>query len=40
MAEGPEGIVKATCDAIEAAVDKYKDGVIEQVDSALIEDWF
>ncbi|RGU91303.1 FAD-binding oxidoreductase [Clostridium sp. AF15-17LB] len=40
MAEGPEGIVKATCDAIEAAVDKYKDGIIEQVDSALIEDWF
>lgn len=40
MAEGPEGIVKATCEAIESAVDKYKEGIIEQVDSQLIEDWF
>lgn len=40
MAEGPEGIVKATCEAIESAVDMYRDGIIEQVDSGLIEDWF
>ena len=40
MAEGPEGIVKATCQAIEAAAEKFKDGIIEQVDSQLIEEWF
>lgn len=40
MAEGPEGIVKATCDAIENAVEKFKDGIVEPVDSQLIEDWF
>jgi alkyldihydroxyacetonephosphate synthase len=40
MSEGPKGIVDATCDAIEAAVEKYKDGIIEPVDSTLIEDWF
>ncbi len=40
MAEGPEGIVKATGDAIEAAVRKFGEGVIEQVDSRLIEEWF
>jgi len=40
MAEGNKGIVDATCAGIEEAVEKYRDGVIEQVDSQLIEDWF
>ena len=40
MAEGPEGIVSATSGAIEAAVEKFKGGIVEQVDDALIEDWF
>ncbi len=40
MAEGPKGIVKATVEAIEEAVEKFKDGIIKQVDSQLIEDWF
>jgi alkyldihydroxyacetonephosphate synthase len=40
MAEGPEGIVKATGEAIEEAVEKFKDGIIEHVDSAHIENWF
>lgn len=40
MAEGPEGIVRATCQAIEAAVEKFRDGIVEQVDSQLIENWF
>lgn len=40
MAEGPQAIVEATGAGIEAAVQKFQDGVIEQVDSALIEDWF
>ena len=40
MAEGPKGIVKATGEAIEEAVEKYKDGLVKHVDSQLIEDWF
>lgn len=40
MAEGPRGIVDATCQAIEEAVERFKAGVVEQVDSQLIEDWF
>ena len=40
MAEGPKGIVEATGAAIEAAVEKYADGIIEKVDSSLIEGWF
>ncbi|WP_022666500.1 FAD-binding oxidoreductase [Desulfospira joergensenii] len=40
MAEGPEGIVQATGKAIEEAVEKFKDGIVEQVDSRLIQDWF
>lgn len=40
MAEGNKGIVDATCSGIEIAVEKYKDGIVEQVDSKLIEDWF
>lgn len=40
MAEGPKGIVDAASQAIEEAVEKYKEGIIEQVDSGLIEEWF
>lgn len=40
MSEGPKGIVDATCDAIEAAAEKFKHGIIEPVDSKLIQDWF
>ena len=39
-AEGNKGIVEATCKGIQEAVEKFKDGIIEQVDSKLIEDWF
>ncbi len=40
MSEGPKGIVDATCDAIETAMEKFKDGIIEPVDPKLIEEWF
>jgi alkyldihydroxyacetonephosphate synthase len=40
MAEGNKGIVQATCAGIEEAVEKFKDGIIKQVDSRLIETWF
>ena len=40
MAEGPKGIAEATGNAIEEAVEKFRDGIIEQVDSAHIENWF
>lgn len=40
MAEGPKGIAEATGEAIEAAVKKFNEGIIKQVDSKLIEDWF
>lgn len=40
MAEGPKKIVEATIEAIEEAVETYKDGILKQVDSSLIEDWF
>lgn len=40
MAEGNEGIVTATCNGIEEAVEKFNDGIVEQVNSVLIEDWF
>ncbi|QOX64854.1 FAD-binding oxidoreductase [Anoxybacterium hadale] len=40
MAEGNKGIVEATAKGIEEAVAKYQEGIIEQVDSTLIEDWF
>lgn len=40
MAEGNPGIVSATCNGIEEAVEKFKGGIIEQVDSTLIADWF
>lgn len=40
MAEGNKGIVDATCKSIEEAVEKFKDGILEQVESSLIVDWF
>ena len=41
MAEGPEGIVSATCKAIEDAVDKFKDRHYRTGRCIkLIEDWF
>lgn len=40
MAEGPAGIVEATGKAIEEAVEKFKEGILKQVDSSLIENWF
>ena len=40
MAEGPKGIAEATGAAIEHAVESFKDGIIRQVESQLIEDWF
>jgi len=40
MAEGNKGIVQATCAGIVEAVEKFKDGIIEQVDSHLIATWF
>ena len=40
MAEGPKGVVDATFSAIEDAVEKFKAGIIEQVDGSLIENWF
>ena len=40
MAEGPKGIVEATCHAIEETATKFKDGIIKEVDSKLIEEWF
>lgn len=40
MAEGPKGIVKATVEAIEEAVETYSEGILKQVESTLIEDWF
>lgn len=40
MAEGPKNIVEATGQGIEEAVEKFKDGIVKQVDSKLIQDWF
>lgn len=40
MAEGPAGIVEATGKAIEEAVEKFKEGILKQVDSSFIENWF
>jgi len=40
MAEGNRDLFNATCAGIEAAVEKFKDGIIEQVDSQLISDWY
>jgi alkyldihydroxyacetonephosphate synthase len=40
MAEGNVDIVEATAKGILKAVDKFSDGILEKVDSKLIEDWF
>lgn len=40
MAEGNQDLVNAVSHGIEEAVEKFKDGIIEQVDSKLIENWF
>ena len=40
MAEGNKAIADATCIGIEEAVKKYADGILETVDSKLIENWF
>lgn len=40
MAEGNKGIVDATCKGIEEAVEKFKDGIVEEVPSEHIENWF
>ena len=40
MAEGPKPLVEATGQGIEEAVEKFSDGIIEKVDSKLLEDWF
>ena len=38
MAEGPEGIAKATYDGIKKLMDKYEE--LEEIDSKLIEKWY
>ncbi len=40
MAEGRENIVEATSQGIHEAVEKFKDGIVKEVDSSLIENWF
>lgn len=40
MSEGPKSIVKATTEAIDEAVSKFQEGVVEQVKDSFIEDWF
>jgi len=40
MAEGNKAIVEATSAGIEEAAEKFKDGILEQVDSSLIASWF
>ncbi|MFI3685601.1 FAD-binding oxidoreductase [Vagococcus fluvialis] len=40
MAEGRKGIVDATSEGIEDAIEMFKDGIYKQVDSKLIETWF
>ncbi|MDV7142548.1 FAD-binding oxidoreductase [Tropicimonas sp. TH_r6] len=40
MAEGPKGIADATGEAIEEAVKTHQDGILSQVDSQFISDWF
>lgn len=40
MAEGNEKMVEATCHGIEEAVEKHRDGILEEVDSAYIANWF
>ena len=38
--EGTKGIVKATNEGIDEAIEKFQDGIVEKVDSSLIETWF
>lgn len=40
MSEGPKSLVKATTEAIEEAVAKFGEGVIEKVEDHHIETWF
>ena len=40
MAEGNKAIVEATSAGIEEAAEKFKDGILERVDSSLIASWF
>ena len=40
MAEGNKGIVDATCAGIEAAVDRFRDSILETVPSEFIATWF
>lgn len=40
MAEGSKNIVEATGKGIEEAVEKFKEAIIEKVDSQLIQNWF
>lgn len=40
MAEGNKGIAEATFAGIEEAAEKFKDGILERVDSSLIASWF
>ncbi len=40
LAEGNKPMVAATSQGIEEAVEKYREGIIEDVDPGLIEEWF
>jgi len=40
MAEGPEDLAKAIGNGIEEAVEKFQDGILEEVNPELIRDWF
>jgi alkyldihydroxyacetonephosphate synthase len=40
MAEGNKGTVEATGKGIQEAVEKFREGIIEEVPSELIENWF
>ncbi len=40
MAEGNQGTVEATGKGIQEAVEKFREGIIEEVPSELIENWF
>lgn len=40
VAEGNKEIAKATGKGIEMAADKFKEGIVEKVDSGLLEEWF
>ncbi|NBG88404.1 FAD-binding oxidoreductase [Isachenkonia alkalipeptolytica] len=40
MAEGNKGLVEATGKGIETAAEKFNEGIVEKVDSDLLEEWF